>query len=63
LLSLIEDLCTSVLILHRGQQVLHRQLAELRREALEAGRHESLEDLFFRLTAASDHPATDTNGD
>jgi ABC-2 type transport system ATP-binding protein len=54
LLSLIEDLCTSVLILHRGRQVLHRQLAELRREALEAGRHESLEDLFFRLTAASE---------
>jgi ABC-2 type transport system ATP-binding protein len=63
LLSLIEDLCTSVLILHRGRQVLHRQLAELHREALAAGRHESLEDLFFRLTAATAHPPTNANGD
>lgn len=52
LLILIEDLCTSVLILHRGRQVLHGKLADLRREAAEAGRQESLEDLFFRLTGS-----------
>ena len=50
LLSLVEDLCDSVLILHRGRQVLHGRLAELRREIAEGGRKESLEELFFRLT-------------
>jgi ABC-2 type transport system ATP-binding protein len=50
LLSLVEDLCESVLILHRGRQVLHGKLAELRRELAESGRQETLEDLFFRLT-------------
>jgi ABC-2 type transport system ATP-binding protein len=50
LLSLVEDLCTTVLILHRGRQVLHGNLAELRRQVTEGGRQESLEELFFRLT-------------
>jgi ABC-2 type transport system ATP-binding protein len=60
LLSLVEDLCTSVLILHRGRMLLHGSLAELQRQALEDGRRESLEDLFLRLTAepeADDKPA------
>jgi ABC-2 type transport system ATP-binding protein len=52
LLSLVEDLCTSVLILHRGQMLLHGQLDELRRQAAEEGRHENLEELFLRLTEA-----------
>jgi ABC-2 type transport system ATP-binding protein len=52
LLSLVEDLCTSVLILHRGRTLLHGQLDEVRRLAAEEGRHESLEDLFLRLTEA-----------
>jgi ABC-2 type transport system ATP-binding protein len=52
LLSLVEDLCTTVLILHRGRQVLHGALADLRRQAAESGRHETLEELFFRLTEA-----------
>jgi ABC-2 type transport system ATP-binding protein len=50
LLSLVEDLCTSVLILHRGRMLLHGRLDDLRRQAAEEGRHESLEDLFLRLT-------------
>jgi ABC-2 type transport system ATP-binding protein len=54
LLSLVEDLCTTVLILHRGRQVLHGALADLRRQAAESGRHETLEELFFRLTEAPD---------
>jgi ABC-2 type transport system ATP-binding protein len=53
LLSLVEDLCTSVLILHRGKQLLHGPLAELRREISASGREESLEDVFFRLTEGS----------
>ena len=47
LLSLVDDLCTSVLVLHHGKQLLHTSLTEMRAQA---GRHETLEDLFFRLT-------------
>ncbi len=50
LLSLVEDLCTSVLVLHRGRQLLHGRLADLRRELNQDGRQETLEELFFRLT-------------
>ena len=50
LLSLVEDLCTSVLVLHRGRQLLHEPLAALRHRLNADGRQETLEDLFFRLT-------------
>lgn len=50
LLSLIEDLCTTVLILHHGRLVRHGRLDELRVELADDGRRESLEELFFRLT-------------
>ena len=50
LLSLVEDLCTRVLILHRGRQLVHGTLADLRRRLDEESRHETLEELFFRLT-------------
>jgi ABC-2 type transport system ATP-binding protein len=50
LLSLFEDLCTTVLILHRGRVLRHGRLDDLRREAAADGRHETLEELFFRLT-------------
>lgn len=56
LLSLVEDLCTAVLILNRGRQVLHATMEELRAQAAADGRHETLEDLFFRLTAGSGLP-------
>lgn len=51
LLSLVEDLCTAILILNRGKQVLHASMEELRRQTAEDGRQETLEELFFRLTA------------
>jgi ABC-type multidrug transport system ATPase subunit len=57
LLSLVEDLCTSVLILHRGRQLLHERLADLRRRLTEDGRQETLEELFFRLTEGEGRPA------
>jgi ABC-2 type transport system ATP-binding protein len=57
LLSLVEDLCTSILVLHHGKQLLHTRLDDLRRQISESGRHESLEELFFRLTEAG--PAAD----
>jgi ABC-2 type transport system ATP-binding protein len=50
LLSLVEDLCTSILVMNRGRLILRGTLADLRREIDEAGRQESLEELFFRLT-------------
>jgi ABC-2 type transport system ATP-binding protein len=50
LLSLFEDLVTSLLILHKGRLVLHGRLADLVGQLDAAGRQESLEDLFFRLT-------------
>jgi ABC-2 type transport system ATP-binding protein len=51
LLSLVEDLCTAIMILNKGRQVLRASMDDLRRQATEDGRHETLEDLFFRLTA------------
>lgn len=50
LLSLVEDLCTSVLIMNHGRMILHERLADLRRQLTATGRHETLEDMFFRLT-------------
>jgi ABC-2 type transport system ATP-binding protein len=50
LLSMVEDLCTTVLILHHGRQLLHGKLDDLRRTVSEDGKKETLEDLFFRLT-------------
>jgi ABC-2 type transport system ATP-binding protein len=52
LLSLFEDLCTTLLILHRGRVVRFGRLADLRNELAAEGRSETLEELFFRLTEA-----------
>jgi ABC-2 type transport system ATP-binding protein len=58
LLSLVEDLCTSILILHRGRQLFHGRLTDLQRQFTEDGRHETLEDVFFRLTEGQGRPET-----
>lgn len=58
LLSLVEDLCTSVLILNRGRQVLHSRLDELRETLDASDRTETLEELFFRLTEETPELAT-----
>jgi ABC-2 type transport system ATP-binding protein len=50
LLSLFEDLIHTVLILHHGLVLRHGRLDDLRQEAAASGRHETLEELFFRLT-------------
>jgi ABC-2 type transport system ATP-binding protein len=52
LLTLFEDLITTVLILHHGRVLRHARLDVLRAEAAE-GRHETLEEMFFRLTESS----------
>jgi ABC-2 type transport system ATP-binding protein len=53
LLSLFEDLCTTVLILHRGRVRFHGRLDDLRRQLSTDGRQQTLEDLFFLLTEGS----------
>jgi ABC-2 type transport system ATP-binding protein len=50
LLSLFEDLITTVLILHRGRVLRHGRLDVLRGELASNGKQETLEELFFRLT-------------
>ena len=58
LLSLVEDLCSSVLILHRGRQLVRGTLSELRQGLDEGSRHETLEELFFRLSESGREPST-----
>jgi ABC-2 type transport system ATP-binding protein len=56
LLSLFEDLITTVLILHHGKVLRHARLDELRQEAAQGSRHETLEEMFFRLTETAPPP-------
>jgi ABC-2 type transport system ATP-binding protein len=60
LLSLFEDLITTVLIMHRGEVLRHARLDDLRNELASEGRHETLEHMFFRLTESP--PAAMGNG-
>ncbi len=53
LLSLVEDLCTTALVLHQGRTLVHGSLESLRQAIDDSGRVETLEDLFFRLTEPS----------
>jgi ABC-2 type transport system ATP-binding protein len=63
LLSLVEDLCTSILVLHRGRQLLRARLGDLRAQLATEGRQETLEQLFFRLTETpADVLPADTSG-
>jgi ABC-2 type transport system ATP-binding protein len=54
LLSLVEDQCDSILMMHRGQVILRGTLEELKEQAIRDGRQETLEDLFLRMTAEPD---------
>lgn len=58
LLTVVEGLCTSVLIMDHGRSVGIGKIAELRRQFLEGAGDESLEELFFRLIDATAHAAT-----
>ncbi|WP_422930763.1 ABC transporter ATP-binding protein [Singulisphaera sp. PoT] len=55
LLSQVEGLCSSILILHKGRMLMHARLDALQRERDASGREESLEELFLRLTETSEH--------
>jgi ABC-2 type transport system ATP-binding protein len=60
LLSLVEDMCSTFLIMARGQMLLKGTLDELHRGIDESGRGETLEELFFRLT--EEPPRSDAVG-
>ncbi len=49
LLTVVEGLCTSVLIMERGRPLGIGKIADLRRQFLDEAREESLEEVFFRL--------------
>ncbi len=51
LLSLVEDLCTHLLILHRGRSLFCGSLAEARSRYADLQGEASLEDVFFRATS------------
>jgi ABC-2 type transport system ATP-binding protein len=48
LLALVEDICTHLLILSRGQRVFFGRIDEARTAFAEAGANASLEEVFFR---------------
>ena len=60
LLALVEDLCTHLLILHRGSRLFFGPVTEARAAFAEMSADASLEDVFFRLTegAAPTTPAS-----
>ena len=62
LLSLVEDICTTVLMFHRGKVILSGRIDELAQKAADEGRAETLEDLFLRLTE-SDHVTSPSLGE
>ncbi len=53
LLALVEDLCTHLLILNRGQRLFYGSLAEARSRYAGLQGEASLEDVFFRATEES----------
>ncbi|MGC9329613.1 MAG: ABC transporter ATP-binding protein, partial [Candidatus Hinthialibacter sp.] len=66
LLSLVEDLCTHLLILHRGASLFCGPMAQARRHFGEQDADSSLEELFFRATegeSAGALPASPGSGE
>lgn len=53
LLDLIEDLCSHLLILHRGECLFQGTIAEAKSRMEHAGTDASLEDVFFQLTESA----------
>lgn len=50
LLDLIDDLCSHLLILHRGESLFQGTIAEAKSRLESAGDNTSLEDIFFEFT-------------
>jgi ABC-2 type transport system ATP-binding protein len=49
LLHLLEEVCSHVLILRRGQKIVHGTLEEIRMQFRKDGKDSSLEEIFIRL--------------
>ena len=56
LLAMVEDLCTHLLILHRGQRLFFGAVEEARQAFSGVGRDASLEEVFFRATEGTGAP-------
>lgn len=56
LLALVEDLCTHLLILHRGQRLFFGRMSEARAVFADINADASLEEVFFRATEAQAPP-------
>jgi ABC-2 type transport system ATP-binding protein len=50
LLALVEDICTHLLILHRGQRLFFGRIEDAKAAFTAAGDNSSLEEVFFRAT-------------
>ncbi len=50
LLSLVEDLCTNLLIMHRGKALFNGTMAQAHETIGDSGVDATLEDIFFRVT-------------
>jgi ABC-2 type transport system ATP-binding protein len=51
LLHLVEEICTRIVIIHRGARVADGTMAELAAQAREAGAGSTLEEIFLTVTA------------
>jgi ABC-2 type transport system ATP-binding protein len=60
LLDLIEDLCSHLLILHRGECLFQGTIAQAKSRLENAGTDASLEDIFFQLTEPGTPVTTET---
>ena len=56
LLALVEDLCTHLLVLHRGRRLFFGTIADARAAAAAIRADASLEDVFFHLTEGEAPP-------
>lgn len=57
LLELVEDLCTHLLILHKGRSMFFGSMADARQAAAGTSDDASLEEIFFRVTEEPDQHA------
>jgi ABC-2 type transport system ATP-binding protein len=60
LLDLIDDLCSHLLILHRGECLFQGTIAEAKSRLETAGRDTSLEEIFFQFTEPAAAVVSDT---
>jgi ABC-2 type transport system ATP-binding protein len=54
LLALVEDICTHLLIVHRGRRLFFGRVDEAKAAFSDAGSDASLEEVFFRATESQD---------